>query len=260
VHRGQVDGVPQGVEEPRKIPTVGTWVSASRPSRLRRKGFPGVRPGRRLRGMTTQRGEEGDAPEDRDRVIVAVAAPCGAESLVQERVGDGLETVAESAQRGAIIEVGPGEGEPEWPEFSYPRTPPSVAGLSLHRKGYPVQGGRGVRIVMVRILHDKVTVKQGGCWGKAKTKPFPERFMITEGKRQRERLRPRLFSWTKRLLNTELPRPATMAFPGPCQSHDDSSSRAPVFSGLVTISVVEVAAHAPTTIGSSAVPFPSRML
>src|SRR4051812_48320803 len=60
-----------------------------------------------VRGMAEQGGQDGAAPGDRDRVIVPAAAPRRAGPLERRRVGDGLETAAEGAQRRAILEAGP---------------------------------------------------------------------------------------------------------------------------------------------------------
>ena len=53
-------------------------------------------------------------------------------------------------------------------------------------------------------------------------------------------------------------RPLMTALPGSRQVADDSGSLAPDFAVLVTAFLVE-SALAPTTIGSSSAPFPSRM-
>ena len=62
-----------------------------------------------VRGMAEQRGQDGDAPEDRDWVIVATAAPRRAQPLEDRRVGNGLKTAADGAQGRAILEAGPVE-------------------------------------------------------------------------------------------------------------------------------------------------------
>src|ERR1700694_4728225 len=82
VDRGQVDGVPQDVEEPREIPVVrdlGLGLDAEEAAErgiAAELGQTGL-----VRGVPQQGGQHGDPPEDGDRIIVPAPAACNRGAL-----------------------------------------------------------------------------------------------------------------------------------------------------------------------------------
>jgi hypothetical protein len=54
-------------------------------------------------------GEEHDAPEDGDEMVVAAVAACLAEAVEQGGVGDGSQEASDRSERGAVVEGVPGE-------------------------------------------------------------------------------------------------------------------------------------------------------
>jgi hypothetical protein len=91
MHRGQVDRVPQGVEGPPEVPMVGDpglGVDAERAAErgmAAEFGQAGL-----VRGMPQPGRQDGDAPEDGDRVIVAAPAPRRAVRSPWRRAATGM--------------------------------------------------------------------------------------------------------------------------------------------------------------------------
>ena len=80
--------VPKDVEEPREIPMLGDLIIGLDPQEsLQRRIAPDFGQAGVIGGVPQQRREHGDAPEQRDRVVVAAAAPRPAEALEQAASG-----------------------------------------------------------------------------------------------------------------------------------------------------------------------------
>src|SRR4051812_12630936 len=162
-------GMAEGVEEPREVPMLGDLiVGLDPPGPVQRGITTDLAEASVIGGVAQHRGQDRDAPEDRDGEVVAAAAPRSAEALQDRGVRDGLEASTQDRQRRGVFECGPGEQrlsgtDPHGRES--PLHPPVVATGIVHRDRNPRQGGRGVKIVILRTLRRKVAEKPGWkCW------------------------------------------------------------------------------------------------
>ena len=97
--------MPQDVEEPRQIPVMGDLVLGLDTKEPTERGIASeFGEATVIGGMPQQGGQHGDAPEDRDRIVVPAPPARVPQSLQQGSVGDGLKTAADGLQGGRILE------------------------------------------------------------------------------------------------------------------------------------------------------------
>src|SRR5262249_5678317 len=164
--RGLVGLLAQDLKEARQVPVVGDVRRGGDADQPAQRGVAVQLGQASMKGRVPQGdGQQHDAPQHGDGIIIAALAAGGAEAVEQGLVGNGVEEVAEGLQGGAILQLAPGEQRRGGVNL---HGGISLGGVpaGIQRNRYPVQEGSGGKIRKKAGRLSSRVEKQGGAWGK----------------------------------------------------------------------------------------------